>query len=186
MKLRNARSPPYGRPEDDVRRLQTTRRAASRHSKHSCLCSGTSRSVTDSPSRLGAQSGWSSTGREFGRDRWQTQTLSRTFPRRNAHLRIAISRRSSSAYPHPSPETFIAALRVCTRRSHWRCCRGPKTDCSVRSCLRCQYTRWSRCVAVYLPTLLPTAVPTSVLLRQCMPPHTRALPSSAWISLTLV
>ena len=43
-----------------------------------------------------------------------------------------------------------------------------------------------RCVAVYLPTLLPTAVPTSVLLRQCIPPHTRALPSSAWISLTLV
>jgi hypothetical protein len=44
----------------------------------------------------------------------------------------------------------------------------------------------SRCVAVYLPTLLPTAVPTSVLLRQCIPPHTRALPSSAWISLTLL
>ena len=44
----------------------------------------------------------------------------------------------------------------------------------------------SRCVAVYLPTLLPSAVPTSVLLRQCIPPHTRALPSSAWISLTLV
>jgi hypothetical protein len=33
--------------------------------------------------------------------------------------------------------------------------------------------------AVYLPTLLPTAVPTSVLLRQCIPPHTRALLSSA-------
>src|SRR5262245_9250802 len=40
-----------------------------------------------------------------------------------------------------------------------------------------------RCVAVYLPTRLPTAVPTSVLLRQCIPPHTRAFPSSAWISL---
>ena len=36
-----------------------------------------------------------------------------------------------------------------------------------------------RCVAVYLPTLLPTAVPTTVLLRQCIPPHTRALPSSS-------
>jgi hypothetical protein len=45
--------------------------------------------------------------------------------------------------------------------------------------------RFRRCVAVYLPILLPTAVPTSVLLRQCIPPHTRALPSSAWISRTL-
>jgi hypothetical protein len=26
---------------------------------------------------------------------------------------------------------------------------------------------------VYFPTLLPTAVPTSVLWRQCIPPHTR-------------
>jgi hypothetical protein len=43
----------------------------------------------------------------------------------------------------------------------------------------------SRWVAVYLPTLLPSAVPTLVLLRQCIPPQTRALPSSAWISLML-
>ena len=47
-------------------------------------------------------------------------------------------------------------------------------------------SRLRRCLAVYLPTLLPSAVPTSVLLRQCIPPHTRALPSSAWISATLV
>src|SRR6478735_3126725 len=43
-----------------------------------------------------------------------------------------------------------------------------------------------RCLAVYLPTLRPSAAPTSVLLRQCIPPHTRALPSSAWTSATLV
>jgi hypothetical protein len=38
---------------------------------------------------------------------------------------------------------------------------------------------------VYLPTLLPSALPTRVLLRQCMPPHTRASPSSARTSATL-
>ena len=74
--------------------------------------------------------------------------------------------------------------------------RAPKSCHAVRqracSSLSSSLSRWqrrcglSRCVAVYLPTLLPSLVPTSVLWRQCMPPHTRALPSSAWISAMVV
>src|SRR5262245_14823169 len=44
----------------------------------------------------------------------------------------------------------------------------------------------SRWVAVYRPTVRPSFAPTSVLLWKCMPPHTRALPSSAETSAALV
>jgi hypothetical protein len=39
-----------------------------------------------------------------------------------------------------------------------------------------------RCVALYVPTLLPSHAPASTLLRQCIPPHTRASPSSRMAS----
>jgi hypothetical protein len=102
-------------------------------------------------------------------------------------FRLCQRRFALKGFADASPEFLLCGplrpLRLCGEEiCH---CRETQRYAEIREVRReepgatSQSSGLRRCVAVYLPTLLPTAVPTTVLLRQCIPPHTRALPSSS-------